>query len=301
MSFSRLYSRCLGGAGVLSSIYLFNHKEGDSEKFSLRAKEMDFGNPIFSYQPKRKWDANWDLRDPKSLVKEPGSNASDEDKEGYEKKLTEAKPKASRILVLVRHGQYNYDWSESATDADRYLTEMGKKQAEETGKRLAVLYEKYLDNMKDSECGKIHVTKSTMLRATQTADIILQQLPGVPHSSCDLLREGAPCMPEPPPTSWDVVPHEFFQEGAAIEAAFRKYFHRADPKQEKTSVDILVCHGNVIRYFICRALQFDPSGWLNMSLRNGSITILVIRPSGNVSLHEYANSGHFSPDLFTTN
>ena len=42
-----------------------------------------------------------------------------------------------------------------------------------------------------------------------------------------------------------VIPADFFQEGARIEAAFRKYFHRAEPSQEKSSVDILVCHGNV--------------------------------------------------------
>ena len=30
---------------------------------------------------------------------------------------------------------------------------------------------------------------------------------------------------------WDVGPEDFFVEGARIEAAFRKYFHRADPKQ----------------------------------------------------------------------
>ena len=40
------------------------------------------------------------------------------------------------------------------------------------------------------------------------------------------------------------------QDGARIEAAFRKYFHRAEPQQEKDSYEIIVCHANVIRYFI---------------------------------------------------
>ena len=44
---------------------------------------------------------------------------------------------------------------------------------------------------------------------------------------------------------------------------------RAEASQEKTSVDVLVCHGNVIRYFVCRALQFDPQGWLRMAVHNG--------------------------------
>ena len=45
---------------------------------------------------------------------------------------------------------------------------------------------------------------------------------------------------------------QFFQDGARIESAFRKYFHRADPDQKGDSVEIIVCHANVIRYFVCR-------------------------------------------------
>ena len=43
-----------------------------------------------------------------------------------------------------------------------------------------------------------------------------------------------------------------------IEAAFRKYFHRAESSQKEDSYEIIVCHANVIRYFVCRALQFPP-------------------------------------------
>ena len=45
---------------------------------------------------------------------------------------------------------------------------------------------------------------------------------------------------------------EFFRDGARIEAAFRKHFHRAPPTQESSSIEVLVCHANVIRYFVCR-------------------------------------------------
>ena len=90
-----------------------------------------------------------------------------------------------------------------------------------------------------------------MTRATETANIILKHLPDdIKQSSDDLIREGAPCPPEPPSSQWAPEPQEFYQEGAVIEAAFRKYFHRAEPSQEKTSVDVLVCHGNVIRYVV---------------------------------------------------
>jgi serine/threonine-protein phosphatase PGAM5 len=50
----------------------------------------------------------------------------------------------------------------------------------------------------------------------------------------------------------------FFEDGSRIEAAFRKYFYRAEPEQLEDSYEIIVCHANVIRYFLCRALQFPP-------------------------------------------
>jgi len=150
---------------------------------------------------------------------------------------------------------------------------------------------------------KVKITKSTMTRATETGDIIHSHLPELQIESCDLLREGAPCPPEPPTKKgdWDVGPEDFFVEGARIEAAFRKYFHRADPSQKEESVDILVCHGNVIRYFICRALQVDPSAWLRMSVLNGSISMVTIRPSGGISIRQVGEAGHFPPNLLTFN
>lgn len=45
---------------------------------------------------------------------------------------------------------------------------------------------------------------------------------------------------------------QYHEDGARIEAAFRRYIHRADPKQKEDSYEIIVCHANVIRYFVCR-------------------------------------------------
>lgn len=59
---------------------------------------------------------------------------------------------------------------------------------------------------------------------------------------------------KPSPFRWapsDLV-EEFLTDGARIEAAFRKYVHRAGPKQKEDSYELIVCHANVIRYFVCR-------------------------------------------------
>lgn len=102
-------------------------------------------------------------------------------------------------------------------------------------------------------------------------------------------------------------PQAYFQEGGRIEAGFRKYVHRADPPKpdeafpERETIDVLVCHGNVIRYFLCRALQFPPDAWLRFGIRNGSISVLTMRPSGRVSVSVVGETGHMPPDKITSN
>ena len=97
----------------------------------------------------------------------------------------------------------------------------------------------------------------------------------------------------------DQSTQQYFEDGARIEAAFRRYFRRADPEQEKDSYEILVCHANVIRYFVCRALQFPPEAWLRFSLHNCSLTWIAIWPSGRVTVYTVGDIGHMPPPKMT--
>lgn len=228
------------------------------------------------------WDFNWDKRDPSALSNGKKKETATEDPSSEQ---DNGKPKATRNILLIRHSQYNLSGS---SDKERVLTPLGREQAEFTGQRLAALGLKY-DVL-------VH---SSMTRATETAHIISKHLPGVELLSCDLLREGAPIEPVPPVTHWKPDAVQYHEDGARIEAAFRRYIHRADPKQKEDSYEIIVCHANVIRYFVCRALQFPPEGWLRMGLNNGSITWLTIRPSGRVALRTLGDSGFMPPDKLT--
>lgn len=124
---------------------------------------------------------------------------------------------------------------------------------------------------------------------------------------------------------------QFYQDGARIEAGFRKYFHRANAKQDQDSHTLIVCHANVIRYFVCRfvfekkkrklsrirsyirvingfinccdifrALQIPAEAWLRISLNHASITWISIQPSGRVTLRLLGDSGHIPPELVTS-
>lgn len=87
---------------------------------------------------------------------------------------------------MIRHGQYNLN---GITDSERILTELGRQQAKLTGDRLTEL--------------KIPIDSviiSTMTRAQETGNLILNQLPQreklmIEHDK--MLEEGAPIPPNP--------------------------------------------------------------------------------------------------------
>ncbi|KAJ8985242.1 hypothetical protein NQ317_018272 [Molorchus minor] len=278
MSFSKT-QRILLGLGAISGVATFYHSNNNKNKAHA--------SWTTSYEPatNAKWDENWDRRLPK-YPKHTTKNLSEKQENKINEERESVKPKASRHLIMIRHGQYNLS---GTSDEHRVLTKIGRVQAAYTGKRLKELGFPYTE-----------MIKSTMTRAQETGHIISESLPNVPVKNCDLLREGAPIPPEPPLGRYRPELYQFFQDGSRIEAGFRKYFYRAQPSQENDTYTLLVCHANVIRYFVCRALQFPAEAWLRLSLNHASITWITITPSGRCILRVLGDSGHMSPDLITT-
>lgn len=270
------------GAGV------FYYTNDDSKTLQAAQKFRDVPVSVQKIQsepfPVTKWDSNWDRRDPSYLVKP--SKGGDDDLR-YQKEIEEKKPKATRNIILIRHGQYNLS---GKSDVERYLTEKGVEQAKLTGDRLVALNHPY-DRM----------VRSTMTRAQQTGDHILSRMntDNLVIENDSMLEEGAPFPPEPPRKTWEPADYIFYQDGSRIEAAFRNYFYRADHRQDKETYDIIVCHANVIRYFICRALQLPPEAWLRINLHHASMSWVRIRPNGRVGLLTMGNCGHLPPELLT--
>jgi len=259
MTFNKL-ARLLGGAVGLSGVALLAGNPHNDLKLSIYSKFLLKAEENVKPGSATKWNSNWDAREEESTLNPP---------------------KVSRNIILVRHGQYNLEGKE---DDERYLTELGLEQAKLTGSRLAEMGLPYTS-----------ITVSKMKRAIQTADLIHDSLPQVPlHPQDGILNEGAPVKAEPR-GSWRPDYHSEV-DGARIEAAFRKYFHRAKPSQTEDSYEIIVCHANVIRYFLMRALQLPPEAWLRFSLRHASFTWIVIRPDGNVHCKFIGESGHFPVD-----
>ena len=81
---------------------------------------------------------------------------------------------------------------------------------------------------------------------------------------------------------------------AQLNAAFAKYFVPAQGRDEN---DLLVCHGNVIRYFVCKALGVDTTAWLTMSVGHCSLTIIQVTPRGAFRVLAVGDMGHIPPPL----
>ena len=113
---------------------------------------------------------------------------------------------------MIRHGQYE----DGAKDADRPLSAKGREQARLCGE--------YLKSHVFVDSKPTQFVHSTMLRATETANIINSVLKvDCKVESCDLIREGAPCEPEPEIKNWPGRPWHYYKDGPRIEAGFRRY------------------------------------------------------------------------------
>jgi serine/threonine-protein phosphatase PGAM5 len=189
---------------------------------------------------------------------------------------------ATRTLYLVRHGYYDLTNSHKLGGS---LTPIGVEQAQLTAQRFSAL-----------PITAIHC--STMPRAAETADIIAQELADVPCNRSRGLWECVPCIPP----AWaeyfkGYSPESIARDKRQAEKAFDKYFKRA---QGKDKHEIVVSHGNLIRYFICRVLQVQPEGWGNMDMCNCGISKVLIRPDSRMTLVSHNDVSHLPEHLVTS-
>lgn len=235
----------------------------------------------------------------------------------------------TRHVILIRHGQYD---ETGLTDDQKVLTELGKRQAKLTGKRLAELVE--ANDIRGGCCSVRRFSVSQYTRAIQTADIIYHQLlemyqrneipqdQRVTKSEPDpLLNEGVPAhfIPgeEANSTRMGMWTESIGNDNPRIEQAFQKYIgnsewlleekERRESANEEfgggTSVEhfheyeIIVSHANLIRYITCRSLQIPPEIWLRFEIFNASLTYLLVKSYGHVVCRMIGDVGHFPYDV----
>lgn len=177
---------------------------------------------------------------------------------------------ASRRIILVRHGAYD----------EESLNPLGRRQARLTAKRLTA-----------EPITAIHC--STMPRAIETAEIIAERFPDLVVRRTHLLRE---CLPSVPPRLLKLMPRvpraQIMRSRERADRAFARFFK---PARGKDRCELIVCHGNLIRYLITQAMGFKRDIWASMGIRNCSLSELEINSKGETLLISYNDAGHLPP------
>ena len=177
----------------------------------------------------------------------------------------------TKTIILLRHGQY------VSGDKER-LTALGRKQAKFAGRRLQ-------DFKIDS------VVVSTMPRAQETGRIALKNLKQDISwfESTDLLRECIPNFPEKLRLEHKIKKSAMSKSKKILDQGFEKYFTFS----KKESTQLIVCHGNVMRYLVCKALGIPTLKWMRLGIKHGGISIIQLNAKTKVmSVMSHNDVGH---------
>src|SRR5579859_2787797 len=61
--------------------------------------------------------------------------------------------------------------------------------------------------------------------------------------------------------------------------------------------DLIIAHGNVIRYLVTKALGVDTRAWIGFSVAHVSLTVIRVRADGTMSVNSVGDMGHLPPSL----
>jgi serine/threonine-protein phosphatase PGAM5 len=194
-----------------------------------------------------------------------------------------------RTLYLIRHGQY--ETGDPHRDGGS-LTPLGNKQAQYVAKAFAQI--------------PVHtIYASTMLRAVETANIIAKTIE-MSYQTTELLREAIPSIP--PRIAEQILAlmkndpnltHEsIHEERKRADAAFEHFFTAAAENAQPIN-ELLVCHGNILRYLICRAIDINVDTWAKMNINHCGISSISIDSQGRMRLVTHNETRHLPIQYIT--
>jgi serine/threonine-protein phosphatase PGAM5 len=196
---------------------------------------------------------------------------------------------AARTLILVRHGHYSPD---PAADArlGPSLSPLGVAQARLVAARLAGLPERF-----------DQVFASPLTRAAETARVVAADLSaeaGAAPAGIETLAGLEECTP--PTRRAAVVKDEPVEKQKACAVQLDQLWkERFVPAVGAERRELLVAHGNVIRYLVTKALAVDSLAWLEMSIGHTSMTTIRVEADGTFRVIAVGDVGHLPPNLQT--
>lgn len=187
----------------------------------------------------------------------------------------------TRTIYLVRHGAYDQA-ARIDPQIGGALTPLGIAEARLVAARLRGLPMHF-----DS------ITSSTMARALDTAAIIRESLPDQRFAESADLSECTPPAIHPPK---DELPDEATACAKRLDHAFEERFRPATTVAQN---DLIVAHGNVIRYFVMKALGVETKAWLGLSVAHCSLTVIQVSEKGVFRVLSVGDVGHLPANMLS--
>ena len=87
------------------------------------------------------------------------------------------------------------------------------------------------------------------------------------------------------------------QDRQRAEVAFRKYFKVAKRVDKH---DLIVCHGNIIRFFLTLILKAEQGSWVRMDICNCGVTQVIVQAEGDMAIMCHNDWAHIPKELRTS-
>jgi broad specificity phosphatase PhoE len=189
-------------------------------------------------------------------------------------------------LYLARHGQQAAP-GRVVDNLGNGLTRRGQQQARHLARRLSAAL---------SDVRGVVIHHSTMRRAAETAAFVAAQLSEAPLRPTRVLWE-IPAVSVPADFAhWFTrfTPEQIARGQAQAERAYRQFCR---PARGRDRHAVIVCHGNLIRYFVTRVLNLPGDAWINLETDNAGLTELIVDADGRVRLLSFNDVGHLPARL----
>ncbi|MFD7613455.1 histidine phosphatase family protein [Streptomyces sp. NPDC059828] len=196
---------------------------------------------------------------------------------------------AARYLYLARHGE--------ATADESALTANGRRQAGLLGERL-----------RSSPLSAIH--HGPLPRATQTARLIGDRLPGVPLHACEPAGDYIPYvpgrdeLPDEPSAAYADGMIEFIarfparerEQGPALaQAALDRFTGPVEGDEPRH--ELVVTHNFLIGWLVRAAVDAPRWRWLGLNFGNAALTVIRYAPDRPASVVFSNDMGHLPAEL----
>ncbi len=190
-----------------------------------------------------------------------------------------------RVIYLIRNGQYDRDALDPVDELSAPLTDIGRQQAQLTGRALSHLPIRY-------------ALFSPYQQMFETMELITAPLGDIERQETHLLRQYDSLSQVPGSTLHpDIVRHLAASQKRQLEDAFTTFFSPVEAPIELHG--LLICHANIIRDLICRAIGVSPESWAHMMINHCGISTVAILEDSSAELVGFNDVKHLPEELRT--